>query len=71
VCIFQNNSHDTRTLQQAAGRLAGFEKGDVVFAVLAGQPVDLVLADGRCAKIILEGLEGDSEVIGPIVPKGE
>jgi hypothetical protein len=71
VRIFQNYSDDTPGLKQAAGSLAGFEKGDVVFTVLAGQPLELVLADGRCARIILAGLEGDFEVIGPIVPKGE
>ena len=70
VRVFRNSSHDTPSLQQAAGSLAGFEKGDIVFAVLAGQPLELVLADGRCAKIILAGLEGDFEVIGPIAPKG-
>ena len=58
-------------LQTGRGSLAGFEKGDVVFAVLAGQPLELVLEDGRCAKIILAGLHGDFEVIGPIVPKGD
>ena len=65
VRIFQNYS------KQAAGSLAGFEKGDVVFAVLAGQPLELELEDGRYAKIILAGLHGDFEVIGPIVPKGD
>lgn len=56
-------------VKQAVGRLAGFEHEDIVFAVLAAQAVELVLEDGRRAKIMLAGLEGDFEVTGPISPK--
>ena len=55
-------------IQQTAGRLAGVEHEDIVFAVLAAQPLELVLEDGRSAKIMLAGLEGNFEVTGPIAP---
>ena len=66
VRVLQHYSNDTPTLKEAAGTLSGFSHSDVVFAVLAGQPLKLVLQDGRCAQIRLAGLDGDFEVTGPI-----
>ena len=69
VRISPGGSGGTQDIPQAVGTLTGFEIEDVVFPVLARQPLELVLADGRRARIILAGLEGGFEVIGPMMPK--
>jgi nicotinamidase-related amidase len=59
--VFQNYSHGAPTLKKAAGRIEGVEADDIVFSVLAGQPLELVLEDGRRTNILLAGLAGDFE----------
>lgn len=65
IRVIQNYRNGAPMLKEAAGRLEGLDRDDIVFSVLAGQPLELVLEDGRRAKILLAGLDGDFEVTGP------
>jgi len=65
IRVFQEFDDEVPLLKNAKGRL-NLPHGDVAHAMMDRDPIQLLLQDGRAAKILFIDLDGNFQVTGPI-----
>jgi hypothetical protein len=65
IRVFQEFSENAPTRQYACGGLK-LPQGDVAFAMLDDEPLELELEDGRMTRVLFKDLDGSFDVCGPI-----
>jgi len=75
IDVHQKYAESVPTLRFAKGHLTGMKAGDLVHAISLRTALDLELQDARHAQVLLNNLDGDFDMTGPIAPapkqKGE
>ncbi len=64
--VYQDYVDDIPGLKHADGSISNLPTGDILFAMMGQEPIDMELDDGRCAKVLLTDSDGSYVVTGPV-----